>query len=77
MYVFIQCTQEELEKGTECLQLVLKYCFIRAKLIAGPDTLWKVTDKKDFYSVVPYLTGIKCETGIYSNMYTLSVCSIN
>lgn len=46
-----------MEHGTECLQLALKYCGIRAKLIPGPESLWKVTDKKDFYAVTPYIKG--------------------
>ena len=44
------CSEDDLEFGTECLHLVLKYCGVRAKLIDGPETLWKVTFKKDLYA---------------------------
>ena len=37
------CSVHELDHGTECLQLALRYGGARAKLIAGPPTLWKVT----------------------------------
>ncbi|XP_039291047.1 uncharacterized protein LOC120352829 [Nilaparvata lugens] len=46
----IQCTDEELDCGTECLQLVLKHAGTRAKLINGPEELWKVTHKKDLFT---------------------------
>ena len=45
-----RCSEHDLEYGTECLHLVLKYCKVKAKLIAGPETLWKVTYKKDLYA---------------------------
>lgn len=44
------CSDHDLDFGTDCLHLVLKYCGIRAKLIDGPDTLWKVTYKRDLYA---------------------------
>uniref|UniRef100_A0A8C6GHK2 D-ribitol-5-phosphate cytidylyltransferase n=1 Tax=Mus spicilegus TaxID=10103 RepID=A0A8C6GHK2_MUSSI len=37
----------DLEFGTECLQLALKYCHRKAKLVEGPPALWKVTYKQD------------------------------
>uniref|UniRef100_A0A1B6DTQ5 2-C-methyl-D-erythritol 4-phosphate cytidylyltransferase-like protein n=1 Tax=Clastoptera arizonana TaxID=38151 RepID=A0A1B6DTQ5_9HEMI len=45
-----KCLEEDLDTGTECLQLALKYCGIRAKLIQGSEDLWKVTYKKDLYT---------------------------
>lgn len=45
-----KCTDEELDCGTECLQLVLKHAGTRAKLINGPEELWKVTHKKDLFT---------------------------
>lgn len=56
-FFLLKCSADDLEHGTECLQLALKYCGVRAKLIPGPDCLWKVTDKKDYYSVIPYMRG--------------------
>ncbi|XP_060223186.1 D-ribitol-5-phosphate cytidylyltransferase isoform X2 [Meriones unguiculatus] len=45
-----QCSDYDLEFGTECLQLALKYCHRKAKLIEGPPDLWKVTYKQDLYA---------------------------
>lgn len=42
-----RCTDSDLEFGTECLHLALRYCGTKAKLIPGPPTLWKVTYKRD------------------------------
>uniref|UniRef100_A0A8C8U1Q0 D-ribitol-5-phosphate cytidylyltransferase n=1 Tax=Peromyscus maniculatus bairdii TaxID=230844 RepID=A0A8C8U1Q0_PERMB len=45
-----QCSDYDLEFGTECLQLALKYCHTKAKLVEGPPELWKVTYKQDLYA---------------------------
>ncbi|XP_014989413.1 D-ribitol-5-phosphate cytidylyltransferase isoform X3 [Macaca mulatta] len=45
-----QCTDYDLEFGTECLQLALKYCRTKAKLVEGSPDLWKVTYKRDLYA---------------------------
>ncbi|XP_048655605.1 D-ribitol-5-phosphate cytidylyltransferase isoform X1 [Marmota marmota marmota] len=45
-----QCSDYDLEFGTECLQLALKYCHIKAKLVEGSPDLWKVTYKRDLYA---------------------------
>uniref|UniRef100_A0A452VA72 D-ribitol-5-phosphate cytidylyltransferase n=1 Tax=Ursus maritimus TaxID=29073 RepID=A0A452VA72_URSMA len=37
-----QCSDYDLEFGTECLQLALKYGHINAKLVEGSPDLWKV-----------------------------------
>uniref|UniRef100_A0A8B9Q087 D-ribitol-5-phosphate cytidylyltransferase n=1 Tax=Apteryx owenii TaxID=8824 RepID=A0A8B9Q087_APTOW len=37
-----QCTDYDLDYGTECLHLAVKYCKIKAKLIEGTADLWKV-----------------------------------
>ncbi|GAB1297399.1 D-ribitol-5-phosphate cytidylyltransferase [Apodemus speciosus] len=42
-----QCSDFDLEFGTECLQLALKYCHRKAKLVEGSPDLWKVTYKQD------------------------------
>lgn len=41
-----QCSDYDLEFGTECLQLALKYCHVKAKLVEGPTDLWK----KEFHN---------------------------
>ncbi|XP_059964015.1 D-ribitol-5-phosphate cytidylyltransferase isoform X1 [Mesoplodon densirostris] len=45
-----QCSDYDLDFGTECLHLALKYCHIKAKLIEGSPDLWKVTYKRDLYA---------------------------
>ncbi|NXP09586.1 ISPD cytidylyltransferase, partial [Thinocorus orbignyianus] len=45
-----QCTDYDLDYGTECLHLALKYCKTNAKLVEGPADLWKVTYKRDLYA---------------------------
>ncbi|XP_069915674.1 D-ribitol-5-phosphate cytidylyltransferase isoform X1 [Oryctolagus cuniculus] len=42
-----QCSDYDLEFGTECLQLALKYSDTKAKLVEGSPDLWKVTYKRD------------------------------
>ncbi|XP_057360545.1 D-ribitol-5-phosphate cytidylyltransferase isoform X5 [Manis pentadactyla] len=44
------CSDYDLDFGTECLQLALKYCHIKAKLVEGSPDLWKVTYKRDLYA---------------------------
>lgn len=45
-----KCTDHDLDYGTECLHLALKYAAVKAKLIDGSSDLWKVTHKKDLYA---------------------------
>lgn len=46
----LQCSEEDLECGTECLQLALRYAGVHARLIEGsPNDLWKVTIQRDLY----------------------------
>ncbi|XP_025960881.1 D-ribitol-5-phosphate cytidylyltransferase isoform X2 [Dromaius novaehollandiae] len=45
-----QCTDYDLDYGTECLHLALKYGKTKAKLIEGTADLWKVTYKRDLYA---------------------------
>ncbi|XP_077793111.1 D-ribitol-5-phosphate cytidylyltransferase isoform X2 [Podarcis muralis] len=45
-----QCSDYDLDYGTECLHLALKYNKTNAKLIEGPPDLWKVTYKRDLYA---------------------------
>ncbi|XP_069674530.1 D-ribitol-5-phosphate cytidylyltransferase-like [Periplaneta americana] len=49
---YSKCSDEELDTGTECLQLALNHTGVRARLIEGPPDLWKVTHKKDIYAAV-------------------------
>ncbi len=37
-----QCTDYDLDYGTECLHLAQKYMRCPVRLIDGPDNLWKV-----------------------------------
>ncbi|XP_040820953.1 D-ribitol-5-phosphate cytidylyltransferase isoform X3 [Ochotona curzoniae] len=41
------CSEYDLDFGTECLQLALKYCDTKAKLVEGSPDLWKVTYRRD------------------------------
>lgn len=43
LYLIMQCSEYDLDYGTECLQLALKYCNVRAKLVPGSELLWKVS----------------------------------
>ncbi|XP_067418214.1 D-ribitol-5-phosphate cytidylyltransferase isoform X2 [Emydura macquarii macquarii] len=45
-----QCSDYDLDYGTECLHLALKYCKTNVKLIEGSPDLWKVTYKRDLYA---------------------------
>ncbi|XP_055662243.1 D-ribitol-5-phosphate cytidylyltransferase isoform X3 [Falco peregrinus] len=44
------CTNYDLDYGTECLHLALKYCKTNAKLVEGTADLWKVTYKRDLHA---------------------------
>ena len=52
-----QCSDDDYENGTECLHLAHKYSGVRAKLIDGPDCLWKITHKKDLNAAENHLRG--------------------
>ncbi|XP_075443333.1 D-ribitol-5-phosphate cytidylyltransferase isoform X4 [Ascaphus truei] len=47
---YLQCTDYDLDFGTECLHLALEYSNTKAKLLEGPPDLWKVTYKRDLYA---------------------------
>ncbi|XP_004431486.1 PREDICTED: isoprenoid synthase domain-containing protein [Ceratotherium simum simum] len=53
-----QCSDYDLEFGTECLQLALKYCHTKAKLVEGSPDLWKVTYKRDLYAAESIIKGM-------------------
>nr|XP_060484674.1 D-ribitol-5-phosphate cytidylyltransferase [Panthera onca] len=53
-----QCSDYDLEFGTECLQLALKYGHIKAKLVEGSPDLWKVTYKRDLYAAESIIKGM-------------------
>ncbi|XP_059487594.1 D-ribitol-5-phosphate cytidylyltransferase-like isoform X4 [Neocloeon triangulifer] len=57
--------------GTECLQLVSEHCNIRAKLIPGPEDLWKVTIPRDLHSCEGTLSALECHLSI------LNMCNCN
>ncbi|GFN77056.1 2-c-methyl-d-erythritol 4-phosphate cytidylyltransferase-like protein [Plakobranchus ocellatus] len=48
---YSNCTKYDLDFGTECLLLALKYCSCSACLVEGTDDLWKVTYQKDLYTM--------------------------
>uniref|UniRef100_A0A8C0B6H9 D-ribitol-5-phosphate cytidylyltransferase n=1 Tax=Buteo japonicus TaxID=224669 RepID=A0A8C0B6H9_9AVES len=55
-----QCTDYDLDYGTECLHLALKYCKTNAKLVEGTADLWKVKNntlwkKQNFWGFVFFL----------------------
>ncbi|XP_014400102.1 PREDICTED: isoprenoid synthase domain-containing protein [Myotis brandtii] len=62
-----QCSDYDLEFGTECLQLALKYCHVKAKLVEGSPDLWKVTYKRDLYAAESIIKGM-------FGLVTLSSC---
>ncbi|XP_064615302.1 D-ribitol-5-phosphate cytidylyltransferase-like [Liolophura sinensis] len=45
-----KCTDYDLDYGTECLHLAQMYTGTKSRILAGPDTLWKVTQRKDLYA---------------------------
>ncbi|XP_072010494.1 D-ribitol-5-phosphate cytidylyltransferase isoform X2 [Engystomops pustulosus] len=47
---YLQCSDYDLDFGTECLHLALAYSKTRARLLEGPPDLWKVTYKRDLYT---------------------------
>lgn len=40
----LQISALDLAKGTECLDLALKHCGVKAKLVPAPDEVWKVSN---------------------------------
>uniref|UniRef100_A0A0A9Y6P3 2-C-methyl-D-erythritol 4-phosphate cytidylyltransferase-like protein n=1 Tax=Lygus hesperus TaxID=30085 RepID=A0A0A9Y6P3_LYGHE len=51
MSAYSKISEEDLDFGTECLQLVMKYCGVNAKLIPTEHDLSKVTYNRDVYTV--------------------------
>eukprot|EP00912_Choanoflagellata_sp_UC4_P000925 UC4_evm2s574 len=47
---YSKCCDHDLDHGTECLALCLNHCSVRAKLIDGPTSLWKVTYRHDLFT---------------------------
>ena len=45
-----ESTDYDLDHGTECLALVLKYTGVKAQLLDGGENLWKVTHRRDLCS---------------------------
>ncbi|XP_074051515.1 D-ribitol-5-phosphate cytidylyltransferase isoform X2 [Macrotis lagotis] len=48
---YCQCSDHDMEFGTECLHLALKYGQTKAKLVEGSPDLWKVTYRRDLYAM--------------------------
>ena len=40
---YLQISHNDLEKGTECLDLAWKHGGVKAKLVPAPDVVWKVS----------------------------------
>jgi D-ribitol-5-phosphate cytidylyltransferase len=57
IFLIPQMTAEEEVHGTECLQLVSVHCNVQAKLIPGPEQLWKVTIPRDLHTCEGELSG--------------------
>lgn len=51
-----KATEYDFEFGTECLHLAQKYTGTKAWLVEGPDSLWKVTYRKDLFAAEGILT---------------------
>ncbi|XP_077993898.1 D-ribitol-5-phosphate cytidylyltransferase-like [Glandiceps talaboti] len=47
---YTEISEEDLDHGTECLQLALKYTSTRAKLVSATGDIWKVTYRRDLYT---------------------------
>ncbi|XP_054710760.1 D-ribitol-5-phosphate cytidylyltransferase-like isoform X2 [Uloborus diversus] len=47
---YSECSDYDMEHGTECLHLVQMYADTRAKLLPGTSNLWKVTHQKDIHA---------------------------
>uniref|UniRef100_A0A8C4NAB4 CDP-L-ribitol pyrophosphorylase A n=1 Tax=Eptatretus burgeri TaxID=7764 RepID=A0A8C4NAB4_EPTBU len=47
---YLKCSEYELDFGTECLHVALKYAGTRSRLLPGSPDLWKVTYKKDLHA---------------------------
>ncbi|CAN7990563.1 unnamed protein product [Ixodes hexagonus] len=45
-----KCTDDDFDRGTECLALLLKYCGVQARLVPGSDELFKVTYRRDLHA---------------------------
>ncbi|KAI8520896.1 hypothetical protein Bbelb_006500 [Branchiostoma belcheri] len=60
MEAYHNCSDHDLDFGTECLHLVQKYAGISAKLLLGPSSLWKVTLRKDLYAIEGVLKEKHC-----------------
>ena len=52
-----QCSDQELDHGTECLQLVLSHAGVAARLLDGSPDLWKVTYRRDLLAFRGLLDG--------------------
>ncbi|XP_078332862.1 D-ribitol-5-phosphate cytidylyltransferase-like [Crassostrea virginica] len=51
-----KASEYDFEFGTECLHLAFKYTGTKARLVEGPDSLWKVTYRKDLFAAEGTLT---------------------
>ncbi|XP_043822867.1 D-ribitol-5-phosphate cytidylyltransferase isoform X2 [Dromiciops gliroides] len=64
---YCQCGAHDMEFGTECLHLALKYCHTKAKLVEGTPDLWKVTYRRDLYAVESIIKALYYKKGHLSS----------
>lgn len=62
-----KCSEYDMDYGTECLQIALKYASVKAKLVEGPPDLWKVTHRKDIHAIDGLLREISNQILIISD----------
>ncbi len=55
LFLFLQCSEEDLDNGTECLDLAMKYANVVPKAILGTWELFKVTHRRDIDSLAELL----------------------
>ncbi|KAF6206081.1 hypothetical protein GE061_017306 [Apolygus lucorum] len=70
MSAYSKLSEEDLEFGTECLQLILKYCGVNAKLVPTEHDLSKVTYNRDVYTVESLLKEKMSDVCIISDRET-------
>ncbi|XP_043239256.1 D-ribitol-5-phosphate cytidylyltransferase-like [Amphibalanus amphitrite] len=66
-----QCSEHELDHGTECLQLALTHAGVAARLLDGSPDLWKVTYRRDLHAFRGVLDDTVVRPAIVSTDLTL------
>ncbi|XP_050404832.1 D-ribitol-5-phosphate cytidylyltransferase isoform X1 [Patella vulgata] len=71
-----KCTEDDFLYGTECLLLALKYSNVKAHIIEGNASLWKVTHKRDLYAAEGILKEKLNMTYLVNMKHDTKLCSI-